>query len=182
MWLFLSSTQRSRYFSIIGSWIFCHVRCLLLLMTSYKASKALCFFPTSMNSWDTHSKLKIESIWTQQTPIGLYHTLFYICILTMIPAHWQCELIINNQTDKFNTFKIYLCVCLTKKVYRLSKLMRTVARFCIAIAVTFVFHISLRVQRDNFANFNPNTNPPTEIACTTSNHPSLRSLLAILCV
>ena len=49
-WLFLSSTQRSRYFSIIGSWIFCHVRCLLLLMTSYKASKALCFFPTSMNS------------------------------------------------------------------------------------------------------------------------------------
>ena len=50
MWLFLSSTQSSRYSSMIGSWIFCHVRCFLLLMTSYNASRALCFFPTSMNS------------------------------------------------------------------------------------------------------------------------------------
>lgn len=50
MWLFRSSTQSCRYFSIIGSWIFCHVRCFLLLITSYNASRARCFFPTSINS------------------------------------------------------------------------------------------------------------------------------------
>lgn len=50
MWLFRSSTQSCRYFSIMGSWIFCHVLCFLLLITSYKASRARCFFPTSINS------------------------------------------------------------------------------------------------------------------------------------
>ena len=50
IWLFLSSTHSCKYISMMGSWIFCHVLCFLLLMTSYSASKALSFLPTSINS------------------------------------------------------------------------------------------------------------------------------------
>ena len=68
MWDFLRSTQSSRYFSIIGSWIFCHVRCFLLLMTSYKASSARCALPTSMNSVEINK----NKIMSKESQSGYY--------------------------------------------------------------------------------------------------------------
>ena len=44
------STHKLRYVRKIGSWIFCQFLCFLLLMTSYRTSKAASFLPMSINS------------------------------------------------------------------------------------------------------------------------------------
>ena len=49
-WLFLRSTQSSKYRSIIGSCVFCHVRWRLLFITSYKTSRACSGLSTPINS------------------------------------------------------------------------------------------------------------------------------------
>ena len=116
MWLFLSSTHSSRYFSMIGSWIFCHVRCFLLLMTSYSASRALCFLPTSMNSEIKVMILRVEQ--KDQAEFGIPgQNLAYRQNPTPVFYMNTCNLILPLQIQVF-FFGFFFFVCFFAKLGR----------------------------------------------------------------
>jgi hypothetical protein len=89
MWLLRSSTHSSKYFSMIGSWIFCHVRCFLLLITSYKASRALCFFPTSINSETSTTILNWQADQLSRSILKIDYYSIQICFYFYIKTRLQ---------------------------------------------------------------------------------------------